>query len=155
MRDNHIFRALATVAAYGTPLKDAAAAGKDALARVGAKGAAAEAARALVAAMTPTLLPPEALHAALGLAADSQAAQRLVADVAREAPHLFARSLPQVAALFEADDPLLAGVAVAVLGAAGREMVAHAAAQQEDLPAGVSFVLFVAAGCGGRAGEAC
>lgn len=31
MKDNHIFRSLAAVAAHGAPLQDAAAAGKDVL----------------------------------------------------------------------------------------------------------------------------
>jgi hypothetical protein len=138
MKDNHIFRGLATLAAPGTTLEQATSVGKDVvqvcgtllflggalescqqtrhshrvprvwlarrgsgaalgdechcgnsflkgvlaqntrfcastcLQRVGAKGPAAEVARALVSCMTPSLLPPELLHMAMEHAADSQ-----------------------------------------------------------------------------------
>ena len=71
-KDNHIFKALAILAAFGTPLKDAAAAGKEVQQRVGSKGPVAEAARALVARMTPAILPPEVLRTAMGHAGASQ-----------------------------------------------------------------------------------
>ena len=46
------------------------------LQRVGSKGPAAEVARALVARITPSLLPPELLHAAMDQAADSQEGEK-------------------------------------------------------------------------------
>jgi hypothetical protein len=64
-KDNHIFRGLSTLAAPGCTFSEAAAVGKDVLQRVGSKGPAAELARVLVARMTPNLLLPEALHAAM------------------------------------------------------------------------------------------
>lgn len=64
-KDNHIFRGLSTLAATGCTFAEAAAAAKDVLQRVGSKGPAADLARVLVARMTPNLLPPEALHAAM------------------------------------------------------------------------------------------
>ena len=133
-RDNHIFKGLATLAAYGCTYKEAVAGwhmqppappplllllvllravpsracvadvnfkrhpscclghthiltmlgqhccllaclpavGKDVMQRVGSKGPAADLVRALVARLTPSLLPPEVLHAAMEGAAHSQ-----------------------------------------------------------------------------------
>ena len=54
-----------------TPLPFAAA-GKDVLQRVGSKGPAADLTRVLVARLTPSLLSPEVLHAAMEEAEQSQ-----------------------------------------------------------------------------------
>lgn len=71
-KDNHIFRGLATLAAYGCTYKDAVAAGKDVMQRVGSKGPAADLTRVLVARLTPNLVPPEVLHAAMEEAEQSE-----------------------------------------------------------------------------------
>lgn len=59
--------------------------------RVGSKGPAADLTRVLVARLTPSLLPPEVLHACMDAAEGSQEAQRLLVDVAGAAPHLLAQ----------------------------------------------------------------
>lgn len=59
--------------------------------RVGSKGPAADLTRALVARLTPSLLPPEVLHGAMEAAEGSQEAQRLLVDMAAAAPHLLAQ----------------------------------------------------------------
>lgn len=122
MKDNHIFRGLATLAAFGTPLAAAAEAAKDVQQRVGGRGPAADVAAALTARLLPNLVTPEALGGALEAAGDSPEAQALVLDVAAVSPQLFAQSLPAVAAAFELDDPLAAECAARVLGAAGAMM---------------------------------
>lgn len=71
-KDNHVFRGLQTLAAYGCPLKEATVAGRDVQQRVGSRGPAAEAARALIARMTPAILAPEVLHTAVEQAESSQ-----------------------------------------------------------------------------------
>lgn len=48
------------------------AAGKDVMQRVGSKGPVADLTRALVARLTPNLLPPEVLHAAMEAAGQSE-----------------------------------------------------------------------------------
>jgi sister-chromatid-cohesion protein PDS5 len=134
-RDNHVFRGLATLAAYGCTHKDAVAAGKDVLQRVGSKGAVADLTRVLVARLTPALLPPEVLHAAMEEAEGSQEAQRLLVDVAGAAPQLLAQSMDQVAGLFEADDPLLAECGAKVMARAGRLMLEACRAAKKEVPA--------------------
>ena len=59
--------------------------------RVGSKGPAADLTRALVARLTPSLLPPEVLHGAMEAAEGSQEAQRLLVEVASAAPYLLAQ----------------------------------------------------------------
>lgn len=53
-------------------------AGKDVLQRVGSKGAVADLTRVLVARLTPALLPPEVLHAAMEEAEGSQEGGRVL-----------------------------------------------------------------------------
>ncbi|GAB4821978.1 hypothetical protein N2152v2_009024 [Parachlorella kessleri] len=139
MKDNHIFRGLATLAAYGTTLEKATVTGKDVVQRVGSKGPAAEVARVLVARITPSLLAPELLHAAMDQAADSQEVQDLLVDMAAIMPQLFAQGLGPLSRMLDQDDPLLASCAARVLAKGGRYLAAasqgkeEAAAEWEEL----------------------
>ena len=87
MKDNHIVRGLATLAAFGTPHAEAAAAGKDLQGRVGSRGPAAEVAQTLAARLTPNIIFPEILAAALESDGDSPEGER-------ETGSLFSTVLP-------------------------------------------------------------
>lgn len=135
MKDNHIFRGLGVLAAYGTSFADAVAAGKDVQSRVGSRGPASEVTQALIARLTPTLLSPEVLPAALRACCDGADEQALVAGLLSAAPQMFAQQLPNLTELFELDDPMAAEVGAKVLAVAGSYISAAAQhAQQEVNP---------------------
>ncbi|KAL4420139.1 hypothetical protein ABPG77_010355 [Micractinium sp. CCAP 211/92] len=133
-KDNHIFKGLSTLATFGCPFKDAVAAGKDVMQRVGSRGPAADVTRALVARLTPSLLSPEVLQAAMEAAAQSEEVQHFLVDIARASPQLLAQSMAALDAMFDADDPLLAECAAKVLAHAARPMLAHCAASKQPVP---------------------
>ncbi|KAL4859210.1 Sister chromatid cohesion protein PDS5 B-B [Chlorella vulgaris] len=133
-KDNHIFRGLATLAAYGCTYKDAVAAGKDVMQRVGSKGPAADLTRVLVARLTPNLVPPEVLHAAMDEAEQSEDVQRFLVAIAVKAPLLLAQSLDNVMDMFEGDDSAVAACAAKVLARAGPGMAKHCQARKLELP---------------------
>ncbi|KAL4458690.1 hypothetical protein ABPG75_013555 [Micractinium tetrahymenae] len=137
-KDNHIFKGLSTLATLGCPFKDAVAAGKDVMQRVGSKGPAADLTRALVARLTPNLLPPEVLQAAMEAAAQSEEVQHFLVDVAGASPQLLAQSMAPLEEMSDADGPLLAECAAKVLARAARPMLAHCAATKQPVPAALS-----------------
>jgi hypothetical protein len=79
-KDNHVFRALVTLSTFGTSFADATAAGAELIERVGSRGHAAEVAAALAARMTPNLLAPEVLVAALHASGDSEDGKSMACD---------------------------------------------------------------------------
>jgi sister chromatid cohesion protein PDS5 len=122
MKDNHIFRSLGTLSTYGTSLADAVAAGKDVQSRVGSRGPHAEVAQALIARLTPNLISPETLSAALRASCDSTEEESFITGVVTAAPQLFAQQLPALTELFEEDDAMSTEVAAKVLAATGGYM---------------------------------
>ncbi|KAK9822311.1 hypothetical protein WJX74_006163 [Apatococcus lobatus] len=96
MRDNHIFKSLAAALDPGSSREAASKAAKDALSRVGTKGAIGDMARSLCAWAMPTLLLPEHLKGLCSLAtSDSEdssfmrGVEELLADAAAASPLLF------------------------------------------------------------------
>lgn len=107
MRDNHIFKGLATLASPNTSLETAQKVGKDTVQRIGSKGATGDFAKSLFTRLTPSLVSGQVVDELLGMAlraADDphnkgreQAALRaFLADTAKVAPSLFAGCIQQV-----------------------------------------------------------
>jgi sister-chromatid-cohesion protein PDS5 len=135
MKDNHIFRGLATLSTYGTSFADAVAAGKDVQSRVGSRGPHADVAHALIARLTPNLISPETLSAALRASCDSTEEEAFIAGVLAAAPQLFAQQLPALTELFEEDDAMSTEIAAKVLAATGGYMKSAAQQMQTDFEA--------------------
>lgn len=135
MKDNHIFRGLATLSTYGTSFADAVAAGKDVQSRVGSRGPHADVAQALISRLTPNLISPETLSAALCASCDSNEEEGFITGVLAAAPQLFAQQLPALTELFEEDDAMSTEVAAKVLAATGSYMVIAAKQLQQDFEA--------------------
>ena len=121
-KDNNVFRALATLASYGTSFADAGQAGKDLMQSMGSRGAAAEVARALASRLAPNLLSPETLEAALLLCIDCEESHALVLDMSRTAPQLFARCMSPLVNLLGMDDIFASETAARILFNAGEYM---------------------------------
>jgi hypothetical protein len=135
MKDNHIFRGLATLSTYGTSFADAVAAGKDVQSRVGSRGPQADVAQALIARLTPNLISPETLSAALRASCDSTEEEAFINGVLAAAPQLFAQQLPALTELFEEDDAMSTEVAAKVLAATGIYMNLAAKQLKQDFKA--------------------
>jgi len=135
MKDNYIFRGLATLSTYGTSFSDAVAAGKDVQSRVGSRGPHAEVAHALISRLTPNLISPETLSAALRASCDSAEEESFITGVLAATPQLFAQQLPAITEMFEEDDAMSTEVAAKVLAAAGSYMTFTAKQLQQDFEA--------------------
>lgn len=72
MKDNHIFRALGTLARFGTPYADAAQAAKDLQGRVGSRGPVADVVHSLSSRMMPNVIFPETLAALMDSMGESE-----------------------------------------------------------------------------------
>ncbi|KAK9820961.1 hypothetical protein WJX81_007677 [Elliptochloris bilobata] len=148
LRDNHIFKGLAALAAPGVSLEDAAKTAKDVVQRVGSRGAIADVTRALCAKLAPTLLAPATaaalVDAALAAAREDggpdfvRAALGLLADAAAAAPSLFSGLLGPVKELLHADEVELSapGVKADLTLAATRVLAAAGAAMRAAAPEG-------------------
>lgn len=135
MKDNHIFRGLTTLSTYGTSFADAVAAGKDVQSRVGSRGPHADVAQALISRLTPNLISPETLSAALRASCDSTEEESFITGVLAATPQLFAQQLPTLTEMFEEDDAMSAEVAAKVLAATGSYMTLTAKQLQQDFKA--------------------
>ncbi|KAK9811630.1 hypothetical protein WJX72_007291 [[Myrmecia] bisecta] len=131
MRDNHIFKALGSLAEPGTSLEAAQKLAKDFVQRVGSRGVVGDTARGLAARLTPVLLSPEQLEVLCEQAVEGAGGEDakvagamllLLTNAAAAAPQLFASSVEEVLSLVAADDPALLGAAARILAEAGRFM---------------------------------
>lgn len=72
MKDNHIFRGLFVLSTFGTSFEDALHAARDIQSRVGSRGPVAEVLQVLCARLTPNVISPEVLVAAIRLAHENE-----------------------------------------------------------------------------------
>ena len=133
MKDNHIFRGLSTLATYGTSLADALAAGKDVQSRVGSRGPVGEVTQALITRLSPNLLAPEILPAALHACCDGAEEQAFVSGLLPVAPQMFAQQLPNLTELFVQDDEMAAEVGAKALAVAGKYISGEAQHAQQEI----------------------
>ncbi|BDA45205.1 Sister chromatid cohesion protein PDS5 homolog A [Coccomyxa sp. Obi] len=135
LRDNNIHRSLSTLAGPETSFEEAAKLSKDIVQRIGSRGAPGDFARAVCARLSPQLMSTQHVEELLKLAQEEAplggiylgSALELLVDVAANSPSLFAELAPQVLAMLEDGNSLLADAAARILAHAGRLMQAKAA----------------------------
>ena len=126
-KDNHVYRGLGVLAAHGTPLTEALAAAKELQPRVGFRGPAADVLQALIARMSPTIISPEVVAAALQAAVSASPGgpqELFITQLLNVCPQLFARQLPLLVEMLEDDDVFAGELAARVIAAGGTWLVA-------------------------------
>ncbi len=122
MKDNNLFKNLASLATLGNTFTTTTGAAKDLQSRLGTKGPTAELAQALSARMCPTVIPPEILTIALKNATENEKVHKFVVELSSAEPRLFVGELPTLTKLLTCDDELESSLAVEILGNAGKYM---------------------------------
>lgn len=120
MKDNNLFKNLASLATLGTSFTSASGAAKDLLTRLGSKGPTSDLAQALSARMCPSVIPPEILTIALKNASEDRKMYQFVVELSNAEPRLFVGALPALTKLLTSDDELETNLAAEVVGNAGK-----------------------------------
>ena len=124
MKDNNVFRNLETMAAFGAGYPGCVAASKELQARIGNKGPTSDCAAVLSALMSPALVTPEVLAAALKSASGSSRDYGLVVELTKAEPRMFVGTRDTLELMIQSDDPLEAALAAEVLATAGKYVFA-------------------------------